>query len=56
MKDMPTSSFYQLPRRFQLLESAKARAPLRDTDGHLEKSMVTLLFAKVDFGFYDWLA
>jgi hypothetical protein len=24
--------------------------------GHLEKSMVTLLFARVDFGFCDWLA
>jgi hypothetical protein len=26
------------------------------TRGHLEKSMVTLLFARVDFGFCDWLA
>jgi hypothetical protein len=26
------------------------------TVGHLEKSMVTLLFARVDFGFCDWLA
>jgi hypothetical protein len=24
------------------------------SNGHLEKSMVTLLFARVDFGFYDW--
>lgn len=24
--------------------------------GHLEKSMITLLFASVDFVFCDWLA
>ncbi|RYE00774.1 MAG: hypothetical protein EOP50_03155 [Sphingobacteriales bacterium] len=28
----------------------------RQSLGHIEKSMVTFLFARVDFGFCDWLA
>jgi len=36
--------------------NAHAQTSKTATKGHLEKSMVTLLFARVDFGFCDWLA